>query len=143
MDYTTDVTLESANSLLAANAFFATYLTTIIVVMLAVTAILIIATWKIFTKAGEEGWKSIIPIYNLYVFGKIAAGNGILGLLLLIPIVNIFVSIYLNHQLSKSFGQGVGFTLGLIFLNSIFTLILGFGSYEYYGPKGEKLEGQA
>ena len=27
----------------------------------------VIAYWKIFTKAGEEGWKSIIPIYNGYV----------------------------------------------------------------------------
>ena len=25
----------------------------------------IIATWRIFEKAGEDGWKSIIPIYNL------------------------------------------------------------------------------
>ena len=24
----------------------------------------VIAYWKIFTKAGEEGWKSIIPIYK-------------------------------------------------------------------------------
>ena len=30
----------------------------------------VIAYWKIFTKAGEEGWKSIIPIYN-YFTGKI------------------------------------------------------------------------
>lgn len=26
----------------------------------------IIALWKIFTKAGIKGWKSLIPIYNLY-----------------------------------------------------------------------------
>ena len=31
----------------------------------------IIARWKIFTKAGEAGWKSIIPIYNNYVLFKI------------------------------------------------------------------------
>ena len=27
----------------------------------------IIANWKIFTKMGLEGWKSIIPIYNIIV----------------------------------------------------------------------------
>ena len=27
----------------------------------------IIANWNIFTKAGEAGWKSIIPIYGDYV----------------------------------------------------------------------------
>ena len=25
----------------------------------------IVATWKIFTKAGKPGWASIIPIYNV------------------------------------------------------------------------------
>ena len=28
----------------------------------------IIANWRIFTKAGEDGWKSIIPIYGLQWF---------------------------------------------------------------------------
>ena len=32
----------------------------------------IIANWNIFTKAGEAGWKSIIPIYGDYVSYKIA-----------------------------------------------------------------------
>ena len=36
----------------------------VIVVGLIVSIIMIIARWKIFTKAGEEGWKAIIPIYN-------------------------------------------------------------------------------
>ena len=27
----------------------------------------IIANWRIFTKAGESGWKSIIPIYGDYI----------------------------------------------------------------------------
>jgi hypothetical protein len=31
----------------------------------------IVAMWKIFTKAGEAGWKSIIPIYNVYIMYKI------------------------------------------------------------------------
>jgi hypothetical protein len=32
---------------------------------------LIIAHWKMFTKAGEPGWKSIIPIYSSYVLFKL------------------------------------------------------------------------
>ena len=31
----------------------------------------VIANWKIFTKAGEEGWKSLIPVYSNYVSFKI------------------------------------------------------------------------
>ena len=32
----------------------------------------VIARWKVFTKAGEAGWKAIIPVYNEYVMYKIS-----------------------------------------------------------------------
>lgn len=41
-------------------------------ISLAVGVLMIIAMWKIFTKAGEAGWKAIIPIYNMYIMFKIA-----------------------------------------------------------------------
>ena len=31
----------------------------------------IIAGWKLFEKAGEQGWKALIPIYNSYIYYKI------------------------------------------------------------------------
>ncbi len=31
----------------------------------------VIASWKIFQKAGEPGWKALIPIYNVYIMFKI------------------------------------------------------------------------
>lgn len=34
-------------------------------------AFLLVAGWKIFKKAGEPGWKILIPIYNIYVMYKI------------------------------------------------------------------------
>lgn len=45
---------------------------TIYVLVLVLLILLIIARWKIFTKAGEAGWKSIIPIYSDYVQWRIA-----------------------------------------------------------------------
>ena len=45
------------------------------------------------------------------------------------------VNIIDTHKLSKAFGHGVGFTLGLIFLSPIFRLILAFGSDAYQGPQ--------
>lgn len=36
----------------------------------------IIANWRIFTKAGEPGWKSIIPVYGDYISYKIAWETG-------------------------------------------------------------------
>ena len=95
----------------------------------------IIAMWKIFTKAGEAGWKSIIPIYNIIVLFKLVGMNPWMILLYLVPIANIVVMILFNIKLAKAFGKGGGFAAGLIFLNTIFTLILGFGSAEYVGPQ--------
>ena len=34
--------------------------------------IMIIANWQVFTKAGEAGWKSIIPFLNTFVVFKIS-----------------------------------------------------------------------
>ena len=42
-----------------------------IVVSIIWCVLIIIAMWKIFEKAGEAGWKSIIPIYNVYIMYKI------------------------------------------------------------------------
>jgi hypothetical protein len=41
------------------------------IVGLLVAVLLIVALWKIFTKAGQPGWASLIPIYNIYIWCKI------------------------------------------------------------------------
>lgn len=110
--------------------------TVYIIIGLVVWVLLVIANWKIFTKAGEAGWKSLIPFYSTYIYVKLVDGNGWKFLLLLIPIVNIVYFIMLDIKTAKAFGKGTGFTVGLIFLTNIFTLILGFGSAEYIGPNG-------
>lgn len=45
---------------------------TVCLLVLAFWVLVIIARWKIFTKAGEAGWKSIIPIYSDYVQWRIS-----------------------------------------------------------------------
>ena len=96
--------------------------------------IVLIALWKIFTKAGKPGWAVLIPIYNLYVLIEIVGRPGWYLLMFLIPIVNVIFLVMINFDLAKSFGKGTGFGLGLIFLTPIFALILGFGSAQYIGP---------
>jgi hypothetical protein len=104
------------------------------IVYLAIIVAVIAAWWMVFTKAGEAGWKSIIPIYNIIVILKIVGREWWWVLLMLIPIVNIFVWIIVSLDLAKSFGRGTGFGIGLAFLSPIFGLILGFGSDTYQGP---------
>jgi hypothetical protein len=101
---------------------------------LLIAVVLIVAMWKVFTKAGQPGWASIIPIYNLYIWCKIVGRPWWWILLMLIPFVNFIVCIILCIDLAKSFGKGVGFGIGLALLGIIFFPILGFGSAQYQGP---------
>ena len=110
------------------------------IIMLAIVVVELIGMWKMFTKAGEAGWKCLIPIYNLVVLFKIAGMSPWLVLCYLlsfIPVVGWLVilalNIYLAIKLSKAFGMGNGFAVGLFFLQPIFICILGFGKAEYQG----------
>lgn len=94
--------------------------------------ITVIAPWKVFTKAGHAGWLAIIPIVNLFVLTKIAGFSYWLGLLYLIPFVNIVLHIIVALRVGKGFGKGAGFSIFLLWLFSfIGYLILGFGSDTY------------
>ena len=46
-------------------------------------------------------------------------------------VISIYISIRFAIRLAKAFGKGGGFAVGLIFLQPIFLLILGFGSAKY------------
>ena len=102
-------------------------------------------------------WKALIPFYNSYtqyeltwsvsMFWLVIAlslAGGILnsliggGLIRAIAGIMAFAAMIIeypmaNHKLSKSFGHGVGFTIGLLLFESIFMLIRGFGKSEYIG----------
>ena len=122
---------------------FGAFMGIIMVVSLVVAALQLVAMWKVFTKAGEKGWKSIIPIYNVVILFKI---SGISPWLILVYLVSFIpfvgwiavlaLTIYQAYSLSKSFGKDVAYTFGLWLLPTIFYMILGFGSSEYVGPGG-------
>ena len=105
-----------------------------LILWLALTVLYLVAGWKMFEKAGQAGWKWIIPIYNWYILLKIVGRPGWWLILWIIPIVNFVIWIIVMVDLSKSFGHGVGFAIGLIILPFIFMLIIGFGSDRYLGP---------
>ena len=103
----------------------------ILFIQLAVIILMIAASWKVFTKAGQPGWAAIIPFYNLYVLLTIVGKPGWWLLLFFIPLVNLVIGIIVTLELAKRFGKGVGFAMGLIFLSIIFYPILAFGSATY------------
>ena len=106
-------------------------LSSILFIILGLVAL--VGTWKMFEKAGEEGWKAIIPIYNTYTMFKIVYGNGWKFLLMLIPIVNLIIFIIFCIDLAKVFGKSTGFGIANIFVPFVTYPILGFGDDTYRG----------
>ena len=110
----------------------------LLAIMVIILVFTIIANWKIFTKAGEAGWKSLIPIYSSVILYRIAGISPWLILLYLLvwvpvigPLISLGLTIYLMINLANAFGKSTGFAVGLILLNTIFIMILAFGNSEY------------
>ena len=111
----------------------------IITIIAAIVAYLLAALplMGVFLKADEPGIAAFIPIWNALVLLKIVGRPWWWLLLYLIPIVGLIVAIVVCYDLAKSFGHGVGFTVGLVLLSWIFLLILWLGRSRYLGPGGE------
>ena len=127
------------------------------VIIVAWIILQIIADWKIFTKAGEPGWKSIIPVYNYYIeynlcwkgayglifavayyiFNLITSGDNVPNwqfiLMIIIGIIMMVLHFMESKKLAKAFGKGTGFGVFLFLLGPIARLVLGFGSAQYQG----------
>jgi hypothetical protein len=95
--------------------------------------------WRIYEKAGREGWEGIVPIYNLYVLLRIVGKPGWWLILFFIPIVNYVFLVWTTNMLSKSFGKDEGFTVGLLLLSFVFVPILALSdNIQYQGPFGDQ-----
>ena len=122
------------------------------VIALVIYVLTAIAFWKIFTKAGKPGWHGIIPILNVWdmvdlawnsTMAWVVIGLDIVGAILsylqvpvlpsLMTLAGFILMILAYNKLSKAFGHGTGFTVGLVLLNVIFLLILAFENSTYLG----------
>lgn len=93
--------------------------------------LMLASLWKVFVKAGEAGWKGLIPIYNIFLLVLIAGKPWWWFLLLFIPGVNLIIWVLINIALAERFGKGALFGLGLFFFGIIFFPVLAFGKAEY------------
>ena len=126
--------------------------------------LLIIALWRVFTKAWEAGWKSIIPVYNLYILYKIVWMKNWFWYMIIVPFVlgiiawvmgewsttaevleylaTLFawiVGIVASFRLPRKFGWGVFASILYVIFSGICLLILWFWNYKYE-ENGEKEE---
>lgn len=120
----------------------------IFIVVLIIAVLQIIGMWKTFTKAGEKGWKAIIPFYNIATLYKISGISPYLVFIcigLFIPFINFFagialaiINLYQKINLMKAFKASTGLTVAMLMVPFITYLILGFGKSEYFGFNEEK-----
>ena len=101
------------------------------IVSLAIAVVGIIAMWKIFEKLGVEGWKSIIPIYNIIVLFQITDLKPWYVALALIPCVGpiilyVFTVIAYVRAAKKLGKSGTGFTVLIILFAPVALMILAF-----------------
>jgi Family of unknown function (DUF5684) len=107
---------------------------TIMVVVVAAALFYLVASWRIYTKAGEPGWAAIVPIVSTFYLLKIVGRPFWWFFVFLIPFAGTVFGIVALHDLSRSFGHGGWFTTGLLFLPFIFWPVLAFSGARYVGP---------
>lgn len=101
--------------------------------LLAVSILIIAGQWIVFQKAGQAGWKCLIPFYNMYILMIISGKPGWWMFLLFIPLVNLAIFLFAMLALAKKFGRSELFGVGLLLLPMIFFPLLAFGDSEYEG----------
>jgi len=102
-----------------------------------VTIVLMCATcWSIFTKAGEPGWKCLVPVYGALVFMKIVGRPWWWALWMCVPFLGLIPALIVSLDLARVFGKNAAFGVGIALLGPVFLAILAWGGAEYQGNGG-------
>lgn len=108
-----------------------------------IVIVLIIASvaglWKIFEKAGEKGWKAIVPVYGFYVWLKILKKPWWWLIIFLIPGVGFMMTMVMSGLTSIAFQKkkASDMLLGGIFF-FVYLPALGFGKAKFQLPEKDK-----
>jgi signal peptidase I len=91
---------------------------------------------KIFEKAGEAGWKALVPGLNFIVMCKLVGRKSAHAAWLLVPIVNIFIFVGLCVDVVRSFGKYKfrHSALAVIYSPAIFFYLGSNNDEKYLGP---------
>ena len=103
--------------------------------LLAFLVLNMLIGWKTFEKAGVAGWKSLIPIYNLFIAAKIVFGKAWYGILFFVPIVGIIFYLMYNIKKAKVYSQSAALgVLGIFFPPALSAIVAFSSSAIYVGP---------
>ncbi|MBQ8682017.1 MAG: zinc ribbon domain-containing protein [Bacilli bacterium] len=110
-------------------------------VVLAMLGFYLVGLWKLFEKAGRNGWEAIIPFYNTWVLAEISgmawwyaliiifSNLGVLGsedLGLVLSLAAMVAEFFIFYNLSKKFHRDTGFAILMTFFPFVMIPIMGF-----------------
>ena len=131
----TETSLQTKISIISKLLFSNLYFRIALVGLIFVIIYSVFITSIIFDKAGKGKFGAIIPIYRDIIHLKVCGLSPWLLLLVFIPILGwlmlLAVAIIGRFELSKRFGHGFLFGLGLLFLPIVFRTIIAFSNNEY------------
>lgn len=89
--------------------------------------------WKIFEKAGHDGWKAIVPFYNIYIWLKLINKPVWWFIFVIVPFINVFTLLLMVVETLKCFRKdGLGEQALGVLVPFIFLPYLGFAQKETY-----------
>lgn len=112
-------------------------LVTIIVSIVIFLLIMLLSLFRILEKAKIDGYKALIPIYNLYLLIKIADLPIFFVPLFFLPILNIFTLCYVSIRIAENFHKKTFFKIGICLFPILFYPVLAF-SKSLYKPEAEE-----
>ena len=79
-----------------------------------ITVLTIVALWKMFTKAGEAGWKCLIPIYNVYIMYQIARNDGFVKMIIFAVAEGLCFALGAGLMVAGAMGSPVVMVFGVL-----------------------------
>lgn len=125
----------SYNSYATLMAHYNTIYTIILILGIVLAIWNLVIMWRLFVRAGQEGWKALIPVYRIWVLMRDVLGWGVGSVIVyficLFAMGLVFLYyIDIHYHLAKRFDKGIGFRLGAAILWPIFGGILAFEKTE-------------
>lgn len=91
---------------------------------------------RIFNKAGVEGWKAWVPVYNSWILLELGDQKGYWAVLAFIPVVNIVAAVFMYiamYNVGLKLGKEGAFVLLAIFLPIVWLIWLAIDDSTWKG----------
>ncbi len=123
---------------------FGAFMIFFLIIFLILYIIYVIGLWRLFKKAGKNGWEAIIPYYNTWVYVEISGLNwwyflliisstitsliGLEELSLLCSLANIVAMFFCNYNVAKKLHKDTGYAVLMTLFPYIMLPVIGFSN---------------